>query len=118
MKHDNDLKVIRKYWRHNVTKLIMKKIILFGLVLMITLSCDKDDALIEQENGNVWLSGGLAICAEQIHLDTGDTLIVDLEDIISFKTGDRVRIKYKKIGIIGSCSPGIDCQIIDIRKVD
>jgi len=91
---------------------------LFGLVLMIAFSCDQEDDLIAQENGKVWLSGGLAICAEQIHLDSGDTLIVNLEEIIAFKSGDRVRVKYKEIGINDSCSPGIDCQIIDIRKVD
>ena len=91
---------------------------MFGLVLMIAFSCDQDDDFIKQENGNVWLSGGLAVCAEQIHLDSGDTLIVNLEEIIAFKSGDRVRVKYKEIGINDSCSPGIDCQIIDIRKVD
>ncbi len=85
---------------------------------MIAFSCDQDDDFIKQENGNVWLSGGLAVCAEQIHLDSGDTLIVNLEEIIAFKSGDRVRVKYKEIGINDSCSPGIDCQIIDIRKVD
>jgi hypothetical protein len=96
----------------------MKKVILFGLVLMIGLSCYQEDDFIAQENGKVWLSGGLAICAEQIHLDSGDTLIVNLEDIISFKIGDRVRVKYKEIGLNELCSPGIGCQIIDIRKID
>jgi hypothetical protein len=96
----------------------MKKVILFELVLMIAFSCDQEDDFIAQENGKVWLSGGLVICAEQIHLDSGDTLIINLEDIIAFKSGDRVRVKYKEIGKNEFCSPGIDCQIIDIRKVD
>ena len=97
----------------------MKKI-LFGLILLFALSCNKDNNEddVKQEIGNVWLSGGLAYCAEQIHLDNGDTLIVNLEDIISFTSGDRVNVKYKEIGINEFCSPGIDCEIIEIKKVE
>jgi len=95
----------------------MKKVLL-GLTLLVVLSCNKDDgdALIKQETGEVWLSGGLAYCAEQIHLDNGVTLIVNnIEDIMSFKSGDRVTVKYKEIGINEFCSPGIDCEIIEIH---
>ena len=98
----------------------MTKRILLGLVLVFFLSCNKDDVndnSIKQQNGAVWISGGLAVCAEQIHLDNGDTLIVNLEDVISFRTGDRVNVKYKEIGINESCAPGIDCKIIEIKKV-
>ena len=97
----------------------MIKKMLLGLTLLLALSCNKDegDASIKQETGNVWLSGGLAYCAEQIHLDNGDTLIVYIEEIISFKSGDRVTIKYTEIGINESCPPGIDCEIIEIKKV-
>ena len=97
----------------------MIKKMLLGLTLLLALSCNKDegDASIKQETGNVWLSGGLAYCAEQIHLDNGDTLIVNIENIISFKSGDRVTIKYTEIGINESCPPGIDCEIIEIKKV-
>ena len=58
---------------------------LLGLTLLIVLSCNKDDGgdSVKQENTNVWLSGGLVNCAEQIHFDNGDTLIVTLGDIIS-----------------------------------
>jgi hypothetical protein len=98
----------------------MTKRILIGLALIFALSCNKDDDddSIKQENGNVWLSGGLMYCAEQIHLDNGDTLIVNFEDIISFTSGDRVSVKYKEIGINEFCSPGIDCEIIEIEKVE
>ena len=98
----------------------MTKKILIGLVLLFALSCNKenDDDSIRQEKGNVWLSGGLFYCAEQIHLDNGDTLIVNLEDIISFKSGDRVNVKYKEIGINEFCPPGIDCEIVDIKKIE
>ena len=98
----------------------MTKKILLGLALVFALSCNKDDDddSIKQENGNVWLSGGLAYCAEQIHLDNGDTLIVNVEDIISFTSGDRVSVKYKEIGINKFCSPSIDCEIIEIRKAE
>jgi len=93
---------------------------LLGLSLLLALSCNKDDgnSPIKQEIGNVWLSGGLAYCAEQIHLDNSDTLIVNLEDIISFRSGDRVTVKYKEIGINEFCSPYIDCEIIEIKKVE
>lgn len=98
----------------------MTKRILLGLVLVFFLSCNKDDgndSSIKLQDGDVWLSGGLAVCAQQIHLDNGDTLIVNLEDIISFRSGDRVNVKYKEIGINESCAPGIDCEIIEIKKV-
>lgn len=98
----------------------MIKKVLLGLALLFALSCNKDDgeASIKQENGNVWLSGGLAYCAEQIHLNNEDTLIVALEEIISFRSGDRVTVKYKEIGINEFCSPSIDCEIIEIKKVE
>jgi len=88
---------------------------------MFFLSCTKDDSnegIIKQQAGDVWLSGGLAFCAEQIHLDNGDTLIVNLDEIIFFRTGDRVMVKYKELGISGSCSPGIDCEIVDIKRIE
>ena len=98
----------------------MIKIVLLGVTLLFALSCNKDDGKdsAKQENGNVWLSGGLAYCAEQIHLDNGDTLIVTLDEIISFRSGDRVTVKYKEIGINEFCSPSIDCEIIEIKKVE
>lgn len=98
----------------------MTKRILLGLILVFFLSCNKDDdndGSIKQQYGEVWLSGGLAVCAEQIHLDNGDVLIVNWDDIISFKSGDRVNVKYKVIGLNESCTPGIDCEIIEIKKV-
>ena len=96
----------------------MIKKVLLGLTLLVVLSCNKDDsdALIKLESGEVWLSGGLAHCAQQIHLDNGVTLIINnIEDIISFRSGDRVTVKYKEIGINEFCSPGIDCEIIEIH---
>ena len=98
----------------------MIKPVLLGVTLFLAISCNKDDGedSVKQENGNVWLSGGLAYCAEQIHLDNGDTLIVTLEEIISFKSGDQVIVKYKEIGINEFCPPCIDCEIIEIIKVE
>ena len=89
-----------------------------GLALVFALSCSRDDDFIKQENGNVWLSGGLAHCAEQIHLDNGDTLIVNTKDLMSFTSGDRVSVNYKEIGINKFCSPSIDCEISEIKKVE
>ena len=97
----------------------MIKKILLGLTFLFALSCNKDDsdASIKQEIGNVWLSGGLKYCAEQIHLDNGDKLIVNLKDIISFKSGDKVTVRYKEIGINEFCPPCINCEIVEIKKV-
>jgi hypothetical protein len=97
----------------------MIKKILLALTALLALSCKKDDNdfLTKQENGSVWLSGGLAVCAEQIHLDNGDTLIVNVMDILPFRSGDRVEVKYKEIGINEVCSPAIDCEIVEIKKI-
>src|SRR5690554_60079 len=99
---------------------MIKQILLQVIVVASFLSCineNSNEASIQQQEGEVWLSGGLAVYAEQIHLDNGDTLVVSLEDIISFSAGDRVNVKYKEIGINESCTPGINCEIIEIRKV-
>lgn len=96
----------------------MKRILL-GLTLVFVFSCDKikdNDDSIKRASGKVWFSGGLAVCAEQIHLDNGDTLIVNMEDVISFKSGDLVNVTYKETGINKSCIPGINCEIIEIKK--
>jgi len=41
-----------------------------------------------------------------------------LEDIIFFKSGDRVNVKFKEIGINESCPPEIDCEIVVIKKLN
>ncbi len=98
----------------------MTKKILLGLTLVFAISCNKDngDDSIKQENGNVWLSGGLYYCTEQIHLDKGDTLITAKGALISFKSGDWINVKYKETGVNINCSPYIDCEIIEINKIE
>lgn len=99
----------------------MIKKILLGITLILVISCNKDkdeEPIIKQNTGNVWLSGGLAYCAEQIHLDNGDTLIVSFYEIMSFNSGDRVTLKYREIGVNEFCSPSINCEIIEINKVE
>lgn len=98
----------------------MKKILLPTVLFACLFSCvneDRDEAAIKQQEGEIWRSGGLAVCAEQIHLANGDTLIVDLEDIMDFSAGDRVDIKYKERGLNEACAPGINGEIIEIRKI-
>jgi len=100
----------------------MTKKILIGLALIFAISCNKEDKRdkdnsIKQESGNVWISGGLAVCAVQIHLDNGDVLIPNVIDVISFSSGDKVSVRYREIGINEFCSPRIDCKIIEIKKV-
>jgi hypothetical protein len=100
---------------------MMKRLMWFGFMAILLLSCDKrddDDKGINQENGKVWLSGGLAFCAEQLHLDNGDTLIASIEKIGTLKTGDRVVVKYRELGISTACPPYINCEIIEITKVE
>ena len=98
------------------------------LLLLVTLTlylsfcffgCNEEsiENSIKQKNGTVWISGGLFYCPLQIHLDNGDTLIVNLEDIGSFRSDDRVNVRYKEIGKNEFCSPCIDCEIIKIKKI-
>lgn len=96
----------------------MIKKLLLGMAILIAFSCDKnnDDETVKQEIGNIWLSGGLAYCAEQIHLDNGIKLIVNPEDVIPFKSGDRVTVKYKEKGLNEYCPPCINCEIVEILK--
>ncbi|MFC2138523.1 hypothetical protein ACFLTE_10135 [Bacteroidota bacterium] len=97
----------------------MTKNVLYGLILFCFISCNKEDSDVKQENGEVWLSGGLYYCAEQIRLDNGDTLIFSLLEVtLVVKSGDRVNVKYKEIGINEFYPPSIDCQIIEIKKID
>ena len=98
----------------------MRKIILLVFALVIALFCKKNDHhdSVKLEIGSVWLSGGLAYCAAQIRLDNGETIIVKLEDTIFYTSGDRVSVKYREIGINKNCSPGIDSEIIEIKKVE
>ncbi len=96
----------------------MKKV-LFAFTLLFALSCsnDNDDSSIKEGIGDVWISGGLAHCAEQIRLDNGRTLIVKINDLISYSSGDRVNVKYREIGVNEFCAPNIDCEIVEIKKV-
>lgn len=96
----------------------MRFILILGFALLVTLSCSKEDSDIKRESGSVWLSGGLAYCAEQIRLDNGDTLTTPKASLISFKSGDKVNVKYRKMGINKNCTPYIDCEIIEITKLE
>ncbi len=97
---------------------ILKNTPLFGFMLLVALSCKKDydEIPVKQENGEVWLSGGLYYCAQQIRLDNGDTLVVSLEDVISLRSGDKINIKFREIGKNKNCPQYIDCEVIEISK--
>lgn len=99
---------------------ILRNTLLSGFILLATLSCKKEynEIPVKQENGEVWLSGGLYHCAQQIRLDNGDTLVVPLEDVISLRSGDRINVKFKEIGQNKNCSQYIDCEIIEILKLE
>ncbi|ODS73886.1 MAG: hypothetical protein ABS46_19815 [Cytophagaceae bacterium SCN 52-12] len=99
---------------------ILKNMPLFGFILLVALSCKKDDNEIpvKQENGELWLSGGLAYCAQQIRLDNGDTLVVSPEDVTSLGSGDRINVKFKEIGRNKNCPQYINCEIIEILKLE
>jgi hypothetical protein len=91
---------------------------LLAFICMLLFSCSKNggEAPTKEETGTVWLSGGLANCASQIHLDNGDTLIVNVWDVYpSFRSGERVTVTYKEKGISKNCPPGIDCEVLEIR---
>ena len=99
---------------------ILKKTLLSGLILLFALSCTKDDneILFKQGDGEVWLSGGLYYCAQQIRLDNGDTLVVSMENILSFRSGDRVNVKYKEVGKNENCIQYIDSEVVEIKKLE
>ena len=93
------------------------------ITLLVFFSCSKqnDEQLdLKDGTGTVWLSGGLYYCAEQIHLLNGDTLIVvNIDEIYKYKSGDEVFLKYRETGNRKSgCNIGIDCEIIEIVKTD
>lgn len=76
---------------------ILKITLLLSCMLLVALSCknDPNQIPVKQENGEVWLSGGLAYCALQIRLDKSDTLVVSMEDVISLRSGDKVNVRFK-----------------------
>jgi len=99
----------------------MLRKLLSGLILLSAIiCCNKEDSgdSVKQGYGTVWHSGGLAYCASQIHLDNGDKLIVNFAETIAFRSGDRVAVMYRETGINEHCPPGIDCEIIGIKKAD
>jgi hypothetical protein len=98
----------------------MVKNTLLGLILWMALSChqQENEVPIKQEMGEVWLSGGLYYCAQQVRLDNGDTLVVSMESLNSFISGDRVNLKYTEIGFNENCSKYIDCVVIEINKIE
>ena len=102
------------------TKLFLLFIALLSLPIFLSCEKGKSETGGQTEMGTVWLSGGLYYCAEQIRLDAGDTLIVvNEEKILSFKSGDRVKVNYVKTDQnVSGCTIGTDCEIIDIEKID
>jgi len=101
-------------------KLTVKRKFLIGLALLVSFACNSGDEndFIKQEHGTVWLSGGLFYCAEQIHLDNGDILVVKMEDILSLTGGDRVSVRYRELGANEFCPSHVDCEIIEIKRID
>ncbi|WPR76559.1 hypothetical protein [Algoriphagus sp. NG3] len=97
----------------------MGKNMIFFCIPLLLLSCTNDDEdIVKSKDGEIWRSGGLYYCAEQIHLDNGDTLIVELRDVMNFVGGDRVTIKYKELDRNKNCSYGINCQVIELKKIE
>lgn len=91
---------------------------LFALLLVLSCKKDNDADFIQQDSGTVWLSGGLINCSAQIRLDGGNILVVNQGTISSLKSDDRVNVTYKKTSINEFCSPAIDCEVIEIKKVE
>lgn len=93
------------------------------IILLIFISCKKENTDIKEGTGTIWLSGGLAFCAEQIHLDRGDTLIpVYNTNLLLIRakltSEDRVKIRYKELTTkeLG-CKIGMDCEVIELVKL-
>lgn len=92
--------------------------------MLLLLSCSKetseDNLDIKEGIGTIWLSGGLAFCAEQIRMENGDTLIPTNTSLtISFDSGQKVNLKYSELNSRDSgCSIGRDCKIIEITVIE
>ncbi|MBT3384005.1 MAG: hypothetical protein HN778_13465 [Prolixibacteraceae bacterium] len=101
----------------------MKNKLFWIAVLLILFSCSKETDEkkfeIKKGTGTVWLSGGLAFCATQIRMDSGDTLIPVNEQILFYQGGQQVRISFSELEIRESgCSIGKDCEIIEITVIE
>ncbi|WP_192349155.1 hypothetical protein [Algoriphagus sp. Y33] len=83
------------------------------------LSCNTDDEdIMKTGNGEIWRSGGLYYCAEQIHLNNDDTLIVHIRDVDDYAGGDRITIIFKELGRNENCCYEINCRIIELNKLE
>jgi hypothetical protein len=107
----------------------MKQSIFYSLIFLIIATtfnaCSKEgeeeiNPEIREGTGTIWLSGGLAFCAEQIRMENGDTLIpVSYEEVYKFESGQLVNIKFiEKETRESSCSVGKDCEIIEISLAE
>jgi hypothetical protein len=102
----------------------MRNKILFIILGLLLFSCSEETTNDNQDwqtgIGEVWLSGGLFFCAEQIHMQNGDTLIpVNIEKIMVFQSGQKINVKYKELEICETnCTIGKDCEILEIQIIE
>lgn len=95
-----------------------------GFIALLFLSCSEENVNenwnIKTGKGEIWRSGGLYFCAEQIRIQNGDTLIpVNEEKIIAFQSGQKVRVKYRELDNRETgCNIGKDCEIIEIEIIE
>lgn len=109
----------------------MKQSIFYTLIFLTIATtfyaCSKDDEKEEEINyeikegtGTIWLSGGLAFCAEQIRMENGDTLIPEsYEEVYKFISGQLVNVRFvEKEKKESDCSVGKNCEIIEISLAE
>lgn len=101
----------------------MNKIIAI-VCFLVLFSCTKESEtegpIVLENNGTVWLSGGLMYCATQFRMDTGDTLIPTpfAYEWVYLKSGERIHLKYSILEERESgCTIGKDCRVIEIAKI-
>jgi hypothetical protein len=94
--------------------------LLFGALLVVNLACTEREELekIKENDGNIWMSGGLAQCAQQIRLDNGEILVENSGRLLPFISGDKVRVKYREMGQNQFCPPAIDIEVLEILAVE
>lgn len=68
----------------------------------------------------VWLSGGLFFCAEQIHMQNGDNAIpINIEKRMVFRSGQKINVKYQELEIRETnCTIGKDFEILEIQIIE
>ncbi len=97
----------------------MSRLVAILLILIIAISCNEENTndTVLKSFGTVYVSGGLADCAQKIVLDNGETIIPSNWDDYNLVADDRVWVEYEVILKTSTCE-GQDCQLLKYQLVE